>query len=184
MSCTVCGVSHDVSYHNVECAKCFAVRQVKQPWAAKSLCRRCANEKHGGSRSRLYHIWRSIRQRTGELRAVEELYRNYRDRGIGMCREWAASFEAFRAWAESNGYAEHLEIDRADNDKGYSPENCRWVTDTVQARNRRGVKLSESIAANVRLRLAAGATQAAVGRELGIDARAIGRIARLEIWRP
>ena len=36
-----------------------------------------------------------------------------------------------------NGYSDDLTIDRIDNEKGYSPENCRWTTEDVQSRNKR-----------------------------------------------
>ena len=50
-----------------------------------------------------------------------------------MCEEWANSFEAFRDWSLSHGYADDLQIDRLDADKDYSPDNCVWVT---QAENK------------------------------------------------
>lgn len=59
-----------------------------------------------------------------------------------MCEEWA-SFIVFYEWAMQNGYADNLTIDRIDNDKGYSPENCRWVTYTDQNNNQRSNCLVE-----------------------------------------
>lgn len=53
-----------------------------------------------------------------------------------MCDRWRASFQNF--WEDMGPtYKRGLEIDRRDNNRGYSPENCRWVTGTVQHRNRR-----------------------------------------------
>lgn len=89
----------------------------------------------GRSRTRLYPIWRSMRDRCNNPNC--KAYPRYGGRGISVCAEWANSFDAFRAWALSRGYAENLSIDRIDNNKGYCPENCRWVSVDIQCRNRR-----------------------------------------------
>ena len=64
-------------------------------------------------------------------------YANYDGRGIAVCKEWKDSFVAFRNWAANNGYTDSLHIDRIDNYRGYSPDNCRFVTPKENCRNKR-----------------------------------------------
>ena len=93
------------------------------------------NRSHGGSRTPLYYVWSGMKARCQNPQHRE--YHRYGGRGIDICREWAESFETFRDWALSSGYAEGLEIDREDNDAGYSPSNCRWIGRSAQLRNTR-----------------------------------------------
>ena len=88
---------------------------------------------HGDSRGRLYCIWINMKQRCGNPNAWE--YSAYGGRGISVCDEWLYNFIAFRDWALLNGYEKTLTIDRIDNDKGYCPENCRWIPQSEQYKN-------------------------------------------------
>lgn len=73
-------------------------------------------------------------------------YKQYGARGIAVCQEWVDSPQAFVDWALANGFSPELQIDRIDNDKGYSPDNCRWVTARENIRNRSNSVITPTIA--------------------------------------
>lgn len=94
---------------------------------------------HGEGNSRLYHAWSAMKQRCSNPN--NRKYDSYGGRGITVCDEWANSYLAFKKWAIENGYSDCLTIDRIDNEKGYSPDNCRWITNKDQQRNKRNNRL-------------------------------------------
>ena len=91
--------------------------------------------KHGGKGTRLYRIWQMMKNRCHNPRTPR--FKDYGARGITVCDEWKDDFQAFYDWAMSHGYSDDLTIDRIVNDKGYSPDNCRWATKLVQGNNSR-----------------------------------------------
>lgn len=97
-------------------------------------------EHHGLRNTKLYSTWKHMRQRCNDVN--EPAYKNYGARGIKICKEWDR-FSCFYKWAMNNGFDVSLFIDRIDNNNGYSPENCRFVTRKTNNNNtRQNVKVT------------------------------------------
>lgn len=66
-------------------------------------------------------------------------YPNYGGRGISVCDDWCGKdgFLNFKKWSNISGWRKGLSLDRKDNDKGYSPDNCKWSTISEQNFNKR-----------------------------------------------
>ena len=120
---------------------------------------------HGMCKTRLYSVWMDMLVRGGVHKGASEKDKhNYQDRGITVCDEWLV-FENFRDWALSHGYKEGLQIDRVNNDAGYCPENCRWVTPKENMNNRRNT-----------IRLEDGTSLAMFCSKVGIQTRENGKM--------
>ena len=85
-----------------------------------------------------YGVYHGMMGRCGHWEgASERSLRDYRDRGITVCELWQKSPQDFGDWLLAHGWRPGLQIDRIDNNQGYSPENCRVVTPKENSNNKR-----------------------------------------------
>ena len=99
--------------------------------------RRTHGQTIGRTKSRAFSIWDTMVQRcTNRNRAV---WKYYGGRGITVCKRWL-EFVNFLTDMGNPPTKKH-QLDRIDNNKGYCPSNCRWVTSKTNNRNRRNNRL-------------------------------------------
>ena len=95
---------------------------------------RIKHQRHGLSESPEYLSWGSMKQRCLNPRC--KAYPYYGGRGITICPEWIASFATFYRDMGPRPSPKHT-LERVNNNQGYSPDNCKWVTRKEQGENRR-----------------------------------------------
>ena len=117
-------------------------------------CIACRRIRAARPHRRLYVCWSHMIARC--YNKQDKSYRNYGGRGIKVCSAWRNDWPVFRAWALSNGFRKGLEIDRRDNNCGYSPANCHFVTKLTNLRNTRITRLDVDDVAFIRYMLLKG----------------------------
>ena len=125
----ICGKEFETNGCRLRSGRCKSCGCYQKELAASK------RKTHGMEGTRLYKIWRGIKDRC--LNENCPAYKNYGGRGISVCKDWEHSFVEFYEWATTNGYKDDLTIDRIDVDEDYCPNNCRWASIIQQNRNKR-----------------------------------------------
>ncbi len=97
------------------------------------MAKKLGTYRHGMSHTKLYYVWQAMRSRC--YNPKDKNYHHYGGRGINYDIRW----DDFVVFLKDMGgtYKHGLELDRRDNDRGYSKENCRWTDKITQRNNRR-----------------------------------------------
>lgn len=125
----VCGNVKIIPIHPVRLGK---IKSCGCKWHTSRIKHGHCVDSFKNSESSLYKRWMAIKYRCYNPNSVD--YPRYGGRGITLCKEWH-DFSVFLQWAIKSGYNKKLTIDRRNNDKGYNPKNCRWVSNSTQCAN-------------------------------------------------
>lgn len=176
----------------VTCPSCGASRPKPKQWhklppwkRERRKCGICARTRHGMSRTRLHKEWGSMKARCGlygKWVSNPSAQKYYVDKGITVCAEWVDDFKAFAAWALSNGYTDTMTLDRIDSDKGYSPDNCRWISMAENLRARKDRKLDHERASQVRALATGGWKYSDIAAAFGISEMHVWKIGHGQRW--
>jgi len=128
--------SHYRKYWKFKC-NCGNTKDIRIDSVVKGITKSCgcynksSHEKHGKYNTPIYRTWRSMKDRC--LNKNHFAYKDYGGRGIKVCIKWL-KFENF--YKDMGERPHNKSLDRIDNNKGYSKDNCKWSTQKEQSNNK------------------------------------------------
>ena len=183
-------------YDKKTCKKCLRELPISEFHRDKNLsdghrniCKKCAIERSFLSRieikektNGLFDVLHSMKARC--YNSNNNSFFRYGGRGITVCKEWLNSPESFYKWAMNHGYKPGLQIDRINNNLGYSPENCRFVTPSQNQHNKTNNRFSERQIKIIRKIYSHGIlSQRRIAKFFNVNSGAICSICSGKLWK-
>jgi hypothetical protein len=176
--------SNGTPLYECKCPSCGVVRIADSRRLGKR-CLSCTlkerNTTHGLSNHPAYKLLKSMEVRCNYPSASN--YEYYGGRGIKVCQEWSENPASFVAWAEANGFAPGLEIDRIDTDGPYAPWNCQFIRHAPNSQKRRNAKCNAEIARAIKGYLAQGIHYKEAALLAGVPPMVAWHIGKGRTWR-
>jgi hypothetical protein len=136
-------------------------------------------ERHNSSYKRVYKIYRGMLNRC--FLVTSSSYKDYGERGISVCDRWRESFSSFLEDMGECPSPTH-QLDRIDNNKGYSAENCVWATPAENSRHKRNTKLNKEIVKTIRDLVSTGLTATQIGKKLNVNVNTCQSVIKNRSW--
>jgi hypothetical protein len=171
--------------HLYECERCGGEKLIERRQLPRSKgCVKCRATAHGMAGHKdgtaIYKLWNSIIRRCENPK--HNAFASYGGRGISMCHNWRGDFLCFAEWCINNGWKSGLQVDRIDVNAGYSPENCRLVSNQVNSQNRRFSKLRPDDVRAIRMLSWSGVPSRIVAKIFDVSHSMIVRIMGWQTW--
>jgi predicted DNA-binding protein (UPF0251 family)/transcription elongation factor Elf1 len=171
--------------HEYRCLNCGRTQIQKASVAKRTKkCVHCKSRTHGmsvnGKTHPLYQAWADMRSRCNNPN--HQNYAYYGGCGITVCSQWS-EFSQFQSWASRSGYAIGLQIDRINPELGYSPENCRFITQQENLQNRRATNLDIESVQRMRFLHQEGIRQTAIASMFNVSVSTVNGIIKQRSWK-
>ena len=127
------GQTNRTMFCRCDCGNTKTVRVAHLTRGRVSSCGCIKNTLNGEGATNIGRLFSGMKSRCAPYHSESHLYY---DKGINVCDEWVNNYLSFKSWCLVNGYKYGLHIDRIDGNKGYNPDNCRFVTPKQNANNR------------------------------------------------
>lgn len=129
------------------------------------------------SKTTTYKAWANMKDRCDNPYCAS--YPWYGQKGITYNQAWKFFAEFF---ADMGECPKGFSLDRIDSKKGYSKENCRWISKGYNTRNSARVKLSFEKAREIRVLHSQGVNRHVIAKRFNIHYRTVDQVVNGSRW--